>query len=186
MKSLFLLTPFIALTNLAAPFAVAQQIERNIQLTPISTLATGIFDEAAAEIVAHDPGTQRIFVTNVADGTLDVFDISDPANPQILPPIDVTPYGDHANSVAAHRGIVAAAVEAPVKTDPGSVVFFDAATGDFISQVTVGALPDMLTFTPNGRAVLVANEGEPNDDYTVDPEGSVSVIDLRNGPGGLT
>jgi hypothetical protein len=75
---------------------------------------------------------------------------------------------------------VAAAVEANIPQDPGSVVFFDA-FGNFLNSVPVGALPDMLTFTPNGRYVLVANEAEPNDDYTVDPEGSVSIIDLGRG-----
>jgi hypothetical protein len=89
-------------------------------------------------------------------------------------------YGAAANSVAAHNGVVAVAVEAAVKTDPGAVVFFRATTLEAVSSVRVGALPDMLTFTPDGRQVLVANEGEPNDAYTVDPEGSVSVIDVRN------
>jgi hypothetical protein len=65
------------------------------------------------------------------------------------------------------------------------VVFFDSQL-NFVSQVTVGALPDMLTFSPNGRHVLVANEGEPENDYSVDPEGSVSIIDLSGGVADLT
>lgn len=71
------------------------------------------------------------------------------------------------------------AIEADPATDPGSVVFFDT-DGNFLVQVTVGSLPDMVTFMPNGLYLLVANDGEPNDDYTADPEGSVSIIRLPN------
>ena len=80
---------------------------------------------------------------------------------------------------------MAAAVQADPKQDPGKVVFFDT-DGGFLNQVTVGALPDMLIFTPDGSNVLVANEGEPNDEYDNDPEGSVSVIDVSNGVGSAT
>ena len=96
------------------------------------------------------------------------------------------------NSVAIHDGIVAVALQQvdPNKTSPGVVKFFDT-DGNFLNQLTVGALPDMLVFSHNGRWLLVANEGEPSS-YQVpgsldnDPEGSVSIIDMRRGAALLT
>ncbi|MGD1704834.1 choice-of-anchor I family protein [Dapis sp. BLCC M229] len=155
------------------------------QLRQLGTYETGLFDESAAEIPAYDRNTQRVFVVNANSLSIDVLDISDPTNPTLINQIDVSPFGAVANSVAVNDGIVAVAVEANVKQDPGTVVFFDA-DGEELSQVTVGALPDMLTFTSDGTKVLVANEGEPNDDYTNDPEGSVSIIDISDGVNSLT
>ena len=62
---------------------------------------------------------------------------------------------------------------------PGTVAFFDT-DGNPQTSVSVGALPDQLTFTPDGRFVLVANENEPDDDFVIDPVGSVSVIDTQD------
>jgi hypothetical protein len=160
--------------------ATTARAQSGIELKKIGTYKTGIFDQGASEIVAHDRKSQRLFVVNAQAARVDVLDISDPANPVTLKPIDVTPFGAVANSVDVHNGVVAVAVQNKVKTEPGKVVFFNA-KGQFLSIVKVGALPDMLTFTPDGDKVLVANEGEPNDDYTVDPEGSVSIIDLERG-----
>jgi 2',3'-cyclic-nucleotide 2'-phosphodiesterase (5'-nucleotidase family) len=154
-------------------------------LVPLGTYETGIFDESAAEIVVHDPVSQRLFVVNASIPAVDVLDVSDPSNPTKLFELDPSEFGSGANSVAIANGIVAVAVEAEEKTDPGSVVFFDI-DGNFLKAVTVGALPDMVTFTPDGTKVLVANEGQPNDDYTVDPEGSISIIDLSGGIENLT
>ena len=80
-----------------------------------------------------------------------------------------------------------AAVEATDRQQPGQAVFLTL-DGGFVAAVTVGANPDMLTFTPDGSRVLVANEGEPSDygPGETDPEGSVSVIDLADGAAGLT
>lgn len=161
-----------------------------IELAPLGTYETGVFDESAAEIIAHDPVTQRLFVVNADSGLVDVLDVSDPTEPTELSTLDpadapsadggTVPAGGVVNSVAVRDGVVAAAVQAPVKTDDGWVVFFDV-DGAVLSAVRVGALPDMLTFTRNGRTLLVANEGEPNDAYTIDPPGTVSVIDV-SGP----
>lgn len=148
-----------------------------LNLKPIGTYNTGIFDEGAAEISAYDPITQRLFITNANANTIDVLSISDPTNPSLLFNINLNLYGGGVNSVAYSNNMFAVAVESAIAQDPGNVVFFNA-NGNFLNSVTVGALPDMLTFTPDGKKVLVANEGEPNADYTVDPEGSVSIIDL--------
>lgn len=138
--------------------------------------------ETAAEIAAYDRVTQRLFITNARDNKLMIVSIADPANPVEIAAIDLSPYGGGPNSVAVSRRKIAVAVEANVKTDPGSVVFFDA-DGKFRSKVTVGALPDMVTFTPDGNWLLVANEGEPNSynqPDSVDPEGSVSIINTSH------
>ena len=149
----------------------------SISLSPIGTYASGIFDQSAAEIVAHDAATQRLFVVNAASGLLDVLDIRDPAQPALLFNIDLSQYGSVVNSVAVRQGLVVAVVEHQLRTHPGQAVFLDT-DGKVLGAVQVGALPDMVTFTHDGKRVLVANEGEPSDDYLVDPEGSVSIIDL--------
>jgi 2',3'-cyclic-nucleotide 2'-phosphodiesterase/3'-nucleotidase/5'-nucleotidase len=163
------------------------QDKKELDLKLLGRYQSGIFgpDRSAAESLAHDPGTQRLFVVNVANRAIDVIDISNPNQPAKLLSIDLTPFGSHANSVAVHDGIVAAAVEDTVPTDPGKAVFFNT-YGQFLSAVIVGVLPDMITFTPNGQKALVANEGQPSQDYTIDPEGSVSIIDLRRGAPNIT
>ncbi|MFZ1986776.1 MAG: choice-of-anchor I family protein, partial [Desulfatitalea sp.] len=151
-----------------------------ITLTPLGSYATGIFNAGAAEICAYDARSKTLFVVNGAERAIDVLDVSDPANPTRLNAIDVTPFGAAPTSVAVYNGLVAVAVAAEVKQDSGQVVLFTTA-GKLLKAFAVGALPDMVTFTPDGRYLLVANEGEPNADYTVDPEGSVSIVDLTRG-----
>jgi len=146
-----------------------------LQIDYVGSFGPGV--EGGAEIAAFDPTTVRLFVTNSDSNSLDRYDLSDPVAPVTLGSLDLSPFGAAPNSVAVADGLVAVAVEAAPAQDPGVIVFFDA-DGVLLGQVTVGALPDMVTFTPDGSRLLVANEGEPNDDYTIDPEGSVSIIDL--------
>lgn len=137
----------------------------------------------AAEITAFDPATDQLFVVNNdGDSRVDVIDFSDPSNLTTLSPISISAFGGGLNSVSVKNGKLAVAVEGFVKTDPGVVLVYS--TSDLtnpIAIVPVGALPDMVTFSPDGNLIITANEGEPNDDYSIDPEGSVSIIEVNNG-----
>ena len=169
-------------------------IKDNDRLAPVPNNAInlnyiGSFDPSGAntstcEIVVHDPASQKLFTTSAIAGFLDVIDFNDPTNPTVVKTIDMNPYGG-VTSVAVKNGILAVASPNDNEQLDGSVVFFNT-NGDFIKQVTVGALPDMITFTPDGTKVMTANEGQPSVDYTVDPEGSVSIIDLTGGVANLS
>ena len=158
----------------------SQQIELNY---------VGSFDPSGAststcEIVVHDPASQRLFTTSAVAGFLDIINFSNPAAPTVVTSVDMNSYGG-VTSVAVKNGIVAVASPNTDETLDGSVVFFDT-NGVFLKQVTVGALPDMITFSPDGTKVMTANEGQPNTNYSIDPEGSVSVIDISGGIPALT
>ncbi|WP_107669214.1 choice-of-anchor I family protein [Cyanothece sp. BG0011] len=176
-----LITPSIIIGSFFTFSQSAQGMKLSLNL--LGTHQTGIFDEGAAEIPAYDPISRRVFVVNGFANEITVLDINNPRNPIALSPISLT--GGGVNSVAVKNGVVAVAEQATIKTDPGMVSFYDT-DGLFLNSVMVGALPDMLDFTPDGSKVLVANEGEPNDDYTIDPEGSVSIIDISGGIGSLS
>jgi len=149
-------------------------------ISRLGTYNSGVFDASAAEIPAFDPISQRLFVVNAQAGAIDVLDLSDPANPVLEQTLTTASIlaGSKVNSVAVAKGILAVAIEAPLKTNPGRAAFFNTETLALISDVEVGAQPDMIVFTPDGTKVLTANEGEPSNDYRVDPEGSVSIIDI--------
>ncbi|MBX7093676.1 MAG: choice-of-anchor I family protein [Flavobacteriales bacterium] len=158
----------------AAPVA-----NNELVLTLLHSFSNGVAGTNSAEIVYHDPGTQRLFIANSVGKKLDIVNFSNPSAPVLINSVDITPYGN-INSVAVKNGLVAAAVEDINPQDSGWVVFFDAA-GTFIKKVRVGAMPDMITFNHAGTMVITANEGEPNAAYTVDPNGSITTVDLSAG-----
>lgn len=152
---------------------------------------THVGGTSSAEISAFDPLSLRMFVVNGALASVDVLALTSTGSGASAT-MSVSLVGSltsaqlgadlgSVNSVAIYNGIVALAVEASTKTNAGIVAFVRASDLTVLGTRTVGALPDMLTFSPNGRYLLVANEGEPNS-YgqvgSVDPEGSVSVIEL--------
>jgi len=153
-----------------------------IKLTKLGTYESGVFGGSAAEILTYDAATARLFVQNADAATIDIIDISNPASPSLVNSIDP---GGQPTNVDTHKGVVAVTVEGETRQDPGAVVFFDA-DGLLLNQVVIGSRPDMLVFSPNGKWLLTANEGVPSDDYSLDPEGSVSIIDMRRGARKIT
>ena len=145
-----------------------------------------IGETGAAEISAYDPETKKLFVVkNENEGKanqvnrIEVIDFKDPSKMTVIGNIDVQSYGGAVNSLAVHSGKLAAAIQAADKTSNGKVVVFKTADHTVISQINVGALPDMVTFSPDGKYILTANEGELDATYTTDPEGTVSIISVN-------
>lgn len=166
---------FLLLVNLLITIQVSSQ---NKHLKHLASFVSK--GKESAETVAYDKVSKRAFITNSKANSFSIVNITTPSSPVLVKEVDLSSYGAGPNSIAVHNGNVAIAIESAVKQNNGKVTFFDV-DGTFVKEFTVGALPDMITFTPNGNKLLVANEGEPNDDYTNDPEGSVSIIDITSG-----
>ncbi|GAB0111963.1 choice-of-anchor I family protein [Pseudoalteromonas distincta] len=172
----------------------------------ISLVGRGVLNaqspEGAAEIVAYQASKKWIYAINSSgdDAVINILpaDTFDTAalvkdNEGVISATNLTSVitlslnehtqGD-ANSIAIdeNNNLLAVAMAAKSTGDAGQIAFYDI-SGDspvFIKNVTVGFLPDMVTFTHDGAKAVVANEGEPSGDYSVDPEGSISIIDITN------
>lgn len=169
-------TPANARSESRRPTAPAEPAIPGVRFDELGRYSTGAAtgDETAAEIVAVDDNL--LYVLSI--GKVDLVNISDPANPvkvgEIALPTDPT-------SVAVHDGLVAVSLPGTPRTSPGTVQFFRG--GVRVGEVTVGALPDMVTFSPDGKRLVVANEGEPSSygqPDSIDPEGSITVIETKN------
>ncbi len=135
----------------------------------------------SAEITTFDPISKRLFAVN--NGTLnkiDVIDFANPASIKLIHSIQLANYGGYVNSVDVSNGKLAAAIESINKQDVGKVVVFNTTSYAEEKVITVGSLPDMVTYSPDGKFIITANEGEPNANYTVDPEGTISIISVDN------
>ncbi|MDX1539293.1 choice-of-anchor I family protein [Arsukibacterium sp.] len=185
-----------------------KNLPRDLNIEVVGRFNTGIYGKSAAEIVQFHKPSNSAFAINAAANQIEVinltnlpvaavgngitddsltsvpFTFADTATVKNEAGADVSVALGEANSIAIFGDMLAIAVAAPVKTSNGVVLFYNldaTGNGSFVKAVAVGALPDMLTFTPDGSKVLVANEGEPDTDYLVDPQGSISVINMTDG-----
>ena len=159
--------------------SILTKAQINAQFLGRYSIGTYNSNGGVAEISAFDPASKRMFVINGPDTTVKIVNIANPASPVLIATLSIKPYGIDINSIACNKkGLIAmAVVDSNGKTNPSSIVFTDI-NGNYISKVKAGANTDHIIFTSDGKKLLCANEGEPNNGYTIDPEGSISIIDF--------
>jgi len=180
----------------------------DVTATPIfttnqSTLAGGV--AKGSEVNAFSSTLNRLFVL----GALGV-DVVDPATGAVIYTISKAALGVDAatvgtlNSVAVNTtagvtriaiaadGVPVAVANGTIPTN-GVVAILTVTETGFTLNNTIRpvesaatgplsfAVPDMVTFTPDGTKVLVAIEGEPSPNYTHDPLGGVGIITVATG-----
>ena len=193
---------FFSLFGLVAGLATTAAVVPSAGNTPVALASNGIVLEflgransgvgnAGSEIAAFDAASKRLFVTNGATNKIDFFDISNPSAPVFLKSADLGALGvTGIQSVASKSGLVAAAAAVGGNNQAAGKVFLMDVNGIIDPRasegIVVGSLPDSVHFSPDGKTILSANEGEPRDycltdgvlPTTTDPHGSVSIIDV--------
>ncbi|WP_430411786.1 choice-of-anchor I family protein [Kordia sp.] len=176
IKKVFGLLTCLFITGCASH--AIKETSTNVSVTHLNTIdAQGV---NAVEISAYCAKTKRLFTASTLYKGVLVYDMSDVKNIKKVATIDVSNYGGNVNSVAINSGNIAMAVENTNRQEYGFIVVFDTEKLKEVEVHFADALPDMVTYSPDGNYIISANEGEPNDDYTVDPSGSVTIIDLKN------
>jgi hypothetical protein len=142
-KTLLSLAVFAAL----APAAHAAGPVRSFEKIWTFTHGTGGSSPTGqtSEIVSFDAGRNELWVVGLKG-----VDILNAANGSFVQHIDTSMFGE-ANSVAVRNGVAAIALQAATQSDPGLVKVFNTATRSLIESYTVGAQPDHVGFTPDGR-----------------------------------
>jgi YVTN family beta-propeller protein len=182
MRTRPIVVPVLAVVLFGGAAAVPAVANGQLSGEVIGSLSLGGFDEGATEIVAYDPDARVAFSINGETNALDIIDLSTPSAPAVTDSLDL---GGSPTSVAVAEDFAAVTVLGEEKDSPGRVVFVGE-DGTELGSVDVGVHPDMITFTPDGTRALTADEGEPSDDYSLDGEGSVTIIDLTEGPEAAT
>ena len=165
--------PFLTLLLAAAPPAPPTAPPC---LEVVGRHASGIWNGSASEIAAWHAPSRRLFVVDAKRGLV-VLDLSDPTQPRQV----ALHAREGLNSVAVHGDLVAVVSQPADRRRKGTLELLDP-DARTRARVEVGFGPDMVTFTPDGQRLLVANEGEGTADGAFDPDGSIGVVDLSAGP----
>lgn len=144
------------------------------------TASIDLGGETSAEISAYDPSTKKLFVvSNEGGAKVEILDLTNYPTVTKLRTLTFTKNAG-INSVSVNNGLLAIALDGADKQANGDIVVLKTSDLSEVKKIAVGAMPDMVTFSPDGNYILSANEGEPNDEYTIDPKGTISVINIKD------
>lgn len=168
----------LSISLLALPVSATSPL----MFEPLATHDSGAANSNATQMAVYEIASETLYILNSSAQKIDILNISEPAAPVLVGAIDLASYGGWANAIAVYSNVLAVAIENEDPAEDGIVAFFGTA-GSSIRTIEVGAGPSALAFSPNGRWLVVANEGEPNASYSTDPQGSVSILSfsIENG-----
>ena len=165
----------------------------SLDITMSAHYTSGSFnaDGGVMEIVAYNKANGHAYAVNGQDGVLASIDIAGGDTELLSVDIDVKAlvsdsdftYGDMTSvAVSSDGSLIATALQDADYDEEGRIALFSTDSDGSIELLKVyeaGIQPDMVTFSPDGRYVLTADEGEPREGYGEDdPEGSVTVVSL--------
>jgi hypothetical protein len=169
-----------------------------VSLTLLGRYNSGQFGVNAAASVAYYGGNRTAFIANRHRNLVEVLSLTNPATPTTLAALDASAAA--ATALSRPMGAVAAVAtyDDPIATNDrdriavtvygqgltsnGAVVIYKAADRSVLAVLQTGVGPTAVTFSQDGRFVVTADKGAPAPDYSVDPEGSISVVDLTPTP----
>lgn len=171
------------------PSAPADPLLASVDLSPLPP-APGKppSEQFQTEISDYVEVGGRLFILSSGGGnTLQVNDATDPSAPAVPQRISFGPY--NSQSVATYDDLVAVALspsDYATTAGRGLVRFYRLDSFgrlSLVKDVEVGYLPDGITFSENGRKLVIANEGEPIANYAIDRPGSIGIIDISGKEG---
>ena len=146
------------------------------QLVLRATYSTGLSGDNA-EVISIRHTDAVAAVSNTA-GSIDVLDLSVPADPRLLIRVPVDTTTGTPNSVAVHPHHDYFLVVTGRAGAVGTVYAFSLFDGRLLDSAPVGIQPDSVAISPNGRYAVIANEAEGSAVGQNGGAGSLSVIDL--------
>lgn len=158
----------------------------------IATFDSGVGE--GTEVVSAQADSARVALTNSETGTITILDLDDPAEPEAELIVDLG-LGDNegVTSVAFHPDddYFLVTIEVEGTTENGRIEIYDADDGELLNVLAAGSEPDAVAIDRRGRFAVVSNEAEsfsfdPVSRQFDSPAGSVTIVDLRDGPEAAT